>query len=217
MKKTHKQNKYGFTLVEMMLSIAIIIIISVLFVPMLISVKDSFKRVYNANDAADYAQLYAKAFENQLIYDIQNGVSGSSYTYRVTPYDATNASNSCIFLANETDVYNFAEINGMNTNRDGKPKWEIIMDYDVDVLPSGKGYIIEYCVVMVDQFNDPGSVELEYGGSFWIPPMMAGDAGATPSFFISGSSTGYTYKHDHDDTFYAGGNVHSCVLTYTAP
>ena len=216
MKKTHKQNKYGFTLVEMMLSIAIIIIISVLFVPMLISVKDSFKRVYNANDAADYAQLYAKAFENQLIYDIQNGVSGDTYSYKVSPYNASNASSSCLFLANDVDVYNFASINGMNTNRDGKPKWEIIMDYNIDNLPSGKGHLIEYCVVMVDQFNDPGKVELEYGGSFWIPPLMAEDLDAS-CFSISRSTTAYSYKRDHDDAFYEGDTICNSEFYNTAP
>ncbi|MBO4243156.1 MAG: prepilin-type N-terminal cleavage/methylation domain-containing protein [Clostridiales bacterium] len=216
MRKSHKQSKYGFTLVEMMLSIAIIIIISVLFVPMLISIKDSFKRVYNANDAADYAQLYAKAFENQLIYDIQNGVSGETYTYKVSPYNATNASSSCIFLANDVDVYDFATISGMNTNREGKPKWEILFDSDVEVLPGEKGFLVEYCIVMVDQFNDPGKVELEYGGSFWIPPMMVEDEDDM-TFFVSGSTTGYTYKRDHDDTFYEGGVVHNTTFMYTAP
>ena len=53
MKKFSKSSKKGFTLVEMMLAIAIIMLISGLFVSLIIAVKDSFYRVYNDDDSSD--------------------------------------------------------------------------------------------------------------------------------------------------------------------
>ena len=51
--KIIKKNKKGFTLLELMLSIAIITLLSGLLIILVISIKDSFMTVYNQNDSAD--------------------------------------------------------------------------------------------------------------------------------------------------------------------
>jgi prepilin-type N-terminal cleavage/methylation domain-containing protein len=51
------KNKKGFTLLELMLSIAIILIISGLLVGLIVAIKDGYMTVYNQNDSADYALL----------------------------------------------------------------------------------------------------------------------------------------------------------------
>lgn len=52
------KNRRGFTLVEMMLSLAIIAIIFGLTTALMISISESFTMTYNLNDASDYAMLW---------------------------------------------------------------------------------------------------------------------------------------------------------------
>ena len=66
-----KTNKKGFTLLEMLLAIAITMIIVGLFTTLLVAIRSSYYRAYNDDDCADIAQMYAQALENQVLYDCQ--------------------------------------------------------------------------------------------------------------------------------------------------
>ena len=222
MKRLNKENKKGFTLIEMMLSIAIIVIIGVLFVPLIVSVKDSFQRVYNMNDAADYAQLYGKAFENALIYDIQNSAIGDFHTYEVSPYMESDPSNSCLFEDNGVDIYNFSSINSMNTVNGGCPKWQVFMDFYIagDELADGQGYMIHYCVILIDRYkypdSDPKRKILEYESSVWIPPMMAENLDAS-AFSVVRVRTSYKYSTTNPSgPFAPGTDVCNALFVYEA-
>jgi len=74
-----RSNKRGFTLVEMLLAIAIALIISGLFVSLIVSIRASYYRSYNDDDCADIATIYAEALENTVIYDIQNDLGDTIF------------------------------------------------------------------------------------------------------------------------------------------
>ena len=113
-----KKNKKGFTLVELMLAIALIVLISSLFISLMVAIKESYQRTYNANDATDYAQLYAQAIENVILQDTQRNVaSGSTFVYQVSSSDST-------LMVNGTPIFQLEQM----TNRDGAVKWNIYID-----------------------------------------------------------------------------------------
>ena len=72
-------NKRGFTLIEMLLAIAVTMIICGLFFTLVIAIRSSYYRSYNDDDCADIAQMYGAALENQVLYDIQNGLDDKIY------------------------------------------------------------------------------------------------------------------------------------------
>ena len=75
MRRIHS-SKRGFTLVEMMLALAIITIIGWTTVALMIAIKDSFMTTYNTNDSSDYALLYSNGFENSYLAHTQNKSKG---------------------------------------------------------------------------------------------------------------------------------------------
>src|SRR5574344_2738497 len=74
-----RKNRRGFTLVEMVLSLAIISIIFGLTTTLVVCVRNSFMSTYNLNDSSDYAVLYGSGFENSILSHTQNRVSGKWY------------------------------------------------------------------------------------------------------------------------------------------
>jgi len=110
-----RKNKKGFTLVELMLSIAIIVLIGGLFVSMLVAIKESYYKTYNANDSTDYAQLYAQAIENVILKDTQsNAASGSTFVYQIDQADST-------FLSNGSPIFYLEQMSNVN----GDLKWNV--------------------------------------------------------------------------------------------
>lgn len=205
MKKFNKTSKKGFTLVEMMLAIAIIMLISGLFVALIVAVKDSFYRVYNDNDSTDYAALYAQALENQMIYDFQNN-RANTYYIDGTDYvlDMSNAPDG----VNSADPFGFRAMNDFNHNKDGEIKWRVYLvahtGTNTDYV-SGSNYansvvssehVIQYEFYMVDNYYNPGELVQIYSGSFWLPYHgdFQGVANTTPSIVID--SDGSTVSFD---------------------
>lgn len=162
-----RNNKKAFTLVELMLAIAIIVLISSLFLSLMIAIKDSYYRVYNANDSTDYAQLYAQAIENVILRDTQSNIAGgSSITYSISTSDSA-------FLVNGVPAFTLEQM----TNNDGNLKWNIYLDKDGTYFDEASG-MFHYKFVFVDgydyEFGNPGTVQLEYEGAFWIPHFNTG-------------------------------------------
>ena len=65
--KQKRKNKKGFTLVELLLSLAIICMIGGVIAGLCASIGSSFGTTYNLNDSADYAALFGKGFENSFL------------------------------------------------------------------------------------------------------------------------------------------------------
>lgn len=193
-----RKNKKAFTLVELMLAIAIIALISSLFLSLMIAIKDSYYRVYNANDATDYAQLYAQALENMILRDTQSNLaSGSTVSYSIDSSDST-------FLVNGNPAFTLEQMR----NNSGDVKWNIYLDKDYTSFDQDTG-MFHYRFVLVDGYNyehgHPGTVQLVYEGSFWIPHFDGG----TFDFQNDGSAV----AHYNDGTAYP---ITNCRVVFEA-
>lgn len=209
MKKQNKSKK-GFTLVEVMLSIAIIVMISGLFVTLIYAVKNSFYRTYNYDDATDYAALYSQALENQILRDAQAS-RGGSILYRIQGsesefYRIVNGAGGT-----SQPMFNLTQMH----NKDGNCKWLIYLDkccYHKD------SHILEYQLVLVDNYYNPGDEILRYDGELWIP-VHTSDQGVQTEVFIAipgknsvSSSNGNTYASTVLD-LYTGDAAKTCMKT----
>ena len=80
--KEIKKSKKGFTLVEVLLSLAIIMMIGGVIAGLCASIGSSFATTYNINDSADYAMLFGKGFENSFLSITQGaGVATQTWTW----------------------------------------------------------------------------------------------------------------------------------------
>lgn len=193
-----RNNKRAFTLVELMLAIAIIVLISSLFLSLMISIKDSYFNVYNSNDSTDYAQLYAQAIENMILRDTQRNVAtGSTIVYQIDSSDST-------FLVNGNPAFTLEQMK----NQSGDVKWNIYIDKSGTYFDEGSG-MFHYKFIFVDgydnEFGNPGVVRLEYEGAFWIPHFRGG------SFDIQTDGSVTAHYNDGDAL-----NITNCKIVYTA-
>lgn len=146
-------NKKGFTLLEMMLAIAIAMVISGLFLSLIVAVRTSFYRAYNDDDCADIAAMYAKALENQILYDVQNHVSDS---ISISSTSELTSSNQAFGFADRISNFN---------NSSAEQKWDIRM---IAYYDESTGEFI-YKFYFIDLYVNPGYCHYVYEGSFWIP------------------------------------------------
>ena len=192
-----KKNKKGFTLVEVMLSIAIVIIISGLFVALVYAIKDSYNRVYNTDDSIDYAQLQAQALENQMLKNSQVDVAtGSKFTYSLG-YESR-------LLVNNSPVFTIPQMR----NKDGVCKWGVYID-KLNTYFDDETNIFYQNFIFVDgqdqQFGNPGVIRLEQKGSFYIPHARNGEY----KILDDGSVTAH-YKNG------TARQIQNCKIEYTA-
>lgn len=168
MKKITRKKKAGFTLIEVMLSIAIILLISGLFVSLIIATHESYYTTYNYNDSTDYCQMYGKIIQDQILADRQDSsfASGSSRTYSMDP-------SQCQFVDGSGNA--IVELPRV-TNRDGTLKW-IFAISAVAFDPPTNICTIE--ITVIDNYRNPGAVLYTYEFSFWVPNMTERD-GTTP-------------------------------------
>lgn len=148
-------NKIGFTLLEMLLAIAITLIISGLFFTLLVTIRSSYYRSYNDDDCADIAQMYAQALENQVLYDCQNGVAD---TIKIDDHGILTSS------ANDFEFSNINNFNNAGTNQ----KWDIRMVCHFDSSTN----VFSYSFYFIDKYINPNYLHYVYEGSFWIPNYM---------------------------------------------
>ena len=150
-----RNSKRGFTLVEMMLAIAITLIISGFFVTLLVSIRSSYYRTYNDDDCADIAALYAEALENTILYDVQNGITDDEIKIDPATSILVNSKHTITFPA------------GFN-NADVNQKWEIRM---LCAFNDRTGEF-QYSFYFIDRYVQPGYLHYVYQGSFWIPTYV---------------------------------------------
>lgn len=159
MKRMTKNKKLGFTLVELMLALAIMLLISGLFVSLILATHESYYTTYNYNDASDYCQMYAKIISDQILSDRQDTgfTSGQSRTYWMNP-------GSCQF-----------ELSGSGTaivemprvyNRDGTLKWIFAVS---DVRYDSAHNVADIDITVIDNYHNPGEPLFTYTFSVWIP------------------------------------------------
>ena len=158
MRKISKNNKKGFTLLEMMLSIAIILMVSGLLVTLIVCIKDSFMTVFNQNDSADYAVMFARGFEQSFIGKVVNETTENKYEYKV----GLDATNSYRLICNGNSVF---ETSQSKTQNDTKEKWIIKMGYNWDATRN----MVNYRVYVWDNYYNPGKLAYIYSSGFMLP------------------------------------------------
>ena len=161
--KMINKNKKGFTLVEMMLSLAIIMLIGGVVVSLVVSISNSFNTTYNIDDSADYAMLYAKGFENSFLANSQKGGASGSNCYWVVNTDSTTVPTLKVKTADASDPVPVFDPQFLGTEGSDY-KWEILMFYKWDEANE----CVLYRVLLKDNFNSTGFTYM-YDGSFWVP------------------------------------------------
>ena len=146
-------SKKGFTLLELMLAIAIALVISGLFISLIVAIRTSFYRAYNDDDCTDIAAMYARALENQILYDVQNGVTD------------TITIDSDGVLTSTANNFGFADRIVNFNNSSSEQKWDIRM---LAYYNEQTGEFI-YKFYFIDLYVNPGYCHYVYEGSFWIP------------------------------------------------
>lgn len=164
----HKQikSKKGFSLVEMVLAIAIIVLISGVVAGICASISNSFITTYNIDDSSDYAMLYARGFENSFLAYSQakNGVAGDTYKWEIT--DAKGDAGTVPTLTVTTGsgpqpVFTPQFLGSGDTSK--KSKWAVSMFYKYDSSTA----CVLYRVFIKDNYDS--GVITRYDGSFWLP------------------------------------------------
>lgn len=186
----HK-NKKGFTLIEMMLSIAIVTIVSGCLVSLVVGIKDSYINTYNSDDSVDYAMLYGKWLENSVLSTVQKseGLAKGTSTWQVSGGKLTKTG----IGGTET-----LDLNQMKVTPKGKSapidKWKITLEFDksIDITKTKAGStngMIKYTIKVYDNYYDPKApLKCTYSGGFLLPHFDNGTIKASPD----GSSLTFT-------------------------
>ena len=151
--KLINKSKKGFTLLEMMLSIAIILCLSGLLVILIISIKSSFMTVYNQNDSADYAVLQGRGFEQSFLGNVCFDRSIDTFTYTI---------NNNKLTCNSRPVFEPAQSKTQNGTKD---KWKIEMYYTYEEADK----MVKYKIYVYDNYYNPGKLAYTYNGGFLLP------------------------------------------------
>lgn len=158
-------SKRGFTLVEMMLALAIITIIGWTTVALMIAIKDSFMTTYNVNDSSDYAMLYANAFENSYL---QHTRDNSTATIGVNPSDS-------ILMADSTPVFTPRQMKTHNqTTNQVVDKWVVRIYFSFNTSDYAQN--VKYKIFVIDNYYSPTrKVLCVTDGSVWAPHLKPGN------------------------------------------
>lgn len=158
MKKIIKKSmKRGFTLLELMLVIAIILLISGVFVTMLITIKNSFRTVYNQNDSADYSMLFARGFEQAFISAVYHDTGDTKNEFNVE-----SSGGEYKLCMNGNPVFEPTQNKAKGGSVD---KWKIDMGYKWD--PSNR--MVYYKIYVWDNYYESEKITYIYSSGFMLP------------------------------------------------
>ncbi len=168
MKKTYK-NRKGFTLVEMLLSLAIICMIGGVIGGICFQISNSFVTTYNIDDSADYAMLYAKGFENSFLASTQGaGSTGKKWTWYMSNPQG-NGGHPALMLKDPTktkEVFTPMHIGNSTT----PSKWSVFMFFAKEEHgpATSKSILVKYRIYIRDNYSRTDYI-YRYDGSFWVP------------------------------------------------
>ena len=182
------KSKKGFTLVEMILSIAIVCMLGGIIAGVCASISNSFQATYSIDDAADYALLYTRGFENSFLANTQKPQGKKLDWYISNPSgsgDGTGTSVPTLILDAGTEgrvpVFDPKHI---GTNSSGY-KWSVCMFYKYDDANEN----VKYVIFLGDNYSKTNYVYM-YNGEFWVPRFQerAKNAKATRTISVTGDS-----------------------------
>ena len=196
MNKYKKNRKKGFTLVEMILSLAIICLLGGVIAGICAAISNSFVTTYNIDDSTDYAMLYARGFENSFLANTQGrGSNGDTYEWWVdsgsaVPYLKMKAKVAPTTPAPSTTpgpvsgTFNVFEPK-MIGNKTTSSKWKIYMFYRFNATTA----TVDYKIFVKDNYAKTPYVYV-YEDSFWVPQFEARaayDSASNRSIKVSGN------------------------------
>lgn len=190
------RNKRGFTLVEMMLALAIIVIIGWTTVALMMATKDSFMTTYNTNDSADYAVLYSNGFENFFLKHTQEQESGKFFI---------RTSDSVLMQSDSAPAFVPRQMK-TGEGASQRNKWTVRMYFKVD--PSDASQTVHYKIFVLDNYYNPNRVMSVYESSVW-PPHLAQNK-LTTSNYPSGDTVDTRLRAD-----YSLGSEWKNIISYT--
>jgi len=164
MKKRIKSRK-GFTLVEMILAVAIICLLGTVIAGVCAQISSSFGTTYNIDDSADYAMLYARGFENSFLANTQgNGSTGKKWMWYVNdPHDGKSSVPTLRVVTPDgvdSAVFQPKFIGNSTTSY----KWSVRMFYYFDE----PNKVVYYRIFLKDNYSKTNYIYM-YDGKFWVP------------------------------------------------
>lgn len=181
------KSKKGFTLVEMILSIAIICLLGGVIAGVCASISNSFQATYSIDDAADYALLYARGFENSFLANSQQPQGKKLDWYVSNPSgtgDGTGTSVPTLILDGGTaGLQPVFDPKHITTNGTGY-KWSVCMFYKFN--PDTEN--VSYVIFLGDNYSKTNYIYM-YNGEFWVPRFQerAKNAKVTRTISVTGS------------------------------
>jgi len=175
--KKNSKNKKGFTLVEMLLSIAIIVMIGGVIAGLCASISHSYATTYNINDAADYAVLFARGFENSFLSFTQgDGKDKETWKWYITRPGVDSEANVPTLMVKDSEkkepipVFHPRYLTGATTDT---TKWSVYIFFKVEETPNKDPDIVEnstivlYRIFIIDSANK--NFGYRYDGKVWVP------------------------------------------------
>ena len=168
MKRLNK-HKLGFSLLEMVLVLAIICLLGGVIGGICLAISNSFITTYNIDDSSDYALLFSRGFENSFLAKSQksgasNSIPAASNTVTWYVNGSTSISSyptlRCVEGSSDTAVFEPQFLGGS----DGVYKWDILMFYKWDAASER----VLYHILMKDNKNGTNFTYF-YEGGFWVP------------------------------------------------
>ena len=141
--KRFNKHKFGFSLVEMVLVLAIVCLLGGIIGGLCIAISNSFITTYNIDDSADYALLFSRGFENSFLSKTQ-GASNTVSTWYVNGSESISSYPTLRLKqgTNDQAVFEPQYLGGS----DGTYKWDILMYYKWDAASER----VLYCVLLKD-------------------------------------------------------------------
>ncbi len=190
--KRFNKHKFGFSLVEMVLVLAIVCLLGGIIGGLCIAISNSFITTYNIDDSADYALLFSRGFENSFLSKTQ-GASNTVSTWYVNGSESISSYPTLRLKqgTNDQAVFEPQYLGGS----DGTYKWDILMYYKWDAASER----VLYCVLLKD--NKAGTdFTYFYQGGFWVPRFtdrkVYGSA-AGKNILVSGEQMASNTLADH--------------------
>lgn len=167
--RRHNNNKFGFSLLEMVLAIAIIVLIGGVIAGICASISNSFVTTYNIDESADYAMLYARGFENSFLATTQlDAANGNSWEWTIANPKGLNGTTPLLTVKKPDDstepVFNPHFMTSDDSSDDNK--WGISMFFKYDATNE----VVYYRVFIKDNYQS--DFVSRYDGSFWVPRLM---------------------------------------------
>lgn len=210
--RRHNKNKFGFSLLEMVLAIAIIVLIGGVIAGICASISNSFVTTYNIDDSSDYAMLYARGFENSFLATTQLAASnGNTWEWKMSNPKGLSGTTPLLTVTDPDDKTEPVFSPHFMTSGDPSDdnKWGISMFFKYD----DTNEVVLYRIFIKD--NSQSNYVSRYDGSFWVPRLMerAERAGAGGrSVKVSGNVLSATtlknvYGFSNDEVAQLGSNA----------